>query len=567
MDGSALGARPSPIGSAPVLGPLSPSPATASSSGSVARWQPASASASIPTLTATSSPGWHAAPAGGAAASASAAASEAWSPPPRDVALEEEEPLFGVVLGDRYRIDEHIGSGGMGLIYKATHLLIGRKLAIKVLRQRFAQQEEIAKRFAQEARLASSVKHPNVVDIIDYGTTPSGSPFSVMEFLDGRSLAREIAQHGPLEPARALQIACAIARGLAAAHRVGIIHRDLKPDNVFLVEDDQQPEQVKLLDFGIARVAGSKTRLTMAGAIVGTPQYMSPEQARGDELDPRSDLYALGVLLFESLTGRVPLTADSAVGTLTMQVFELAPRLSDIDPRFSQFPSIETALGRLLAKNRDERPVTALDAARVLQAAAAADLGSRGDERERAASDGWPQPTPAVSEQDIVRRATIMIGSGSVAHAHSVEGDGPATGDFAAKAGGEGDSVRKRPSIIIREGVPSKAQPARVGPAGSARPAATTSLSRTPTPESTRPLGKPPRPGLRRRHLPLILIGAGAAIFAALVTIGFVQWLQRREAPDPDVTGMKGSAVEQRWLSRAQELDGRGDPGLASDRQ
>jgi serine/threonine protein kinase len=453
-------------------------------------------------------------------------------------ASEDEEALIGAVLSDRYRVDARIGAGGMGVVYKATHLLIGRTLAIKVLRRRYAEQDEVAKRFALEARVASSVKHMNVVDLLDYGSTPLGSPFYVMEFLDGRSLARELSRNGPIEPARALDIACQISRGLSAAHQAGVIHRDLKPDNVYLVPADQHgPELVKILDFGIAHVSGRKTRLTAAGAVVGTPEYMSPEQARGTDLDGRSDLYALGVVLFEALTGKVPLSAESTVGTLTKQVFELAPRLRDRDPRFSAFPSVEAALGRLLAKNRDERPTTALDAARLLQTAALNDLGSSEDSRSRAALDGWSHPSALalVPERDIVRRSTIMIGSGSVALAHDSEADGPATGSFSAKPN-DGEALRKRPSIIIRDGVPATVRPPpleggetpdSVSPIPSgARPPA----SKTPTPDRNRALSKPPSQGFARRNLPLILLAVGAAIFAALVTIGFVRWLQRREA-------------------------------------
>jgi serine/threonine protein kinase len=472
---------------------------------------------------------------------------------------EDEEPLIGAVLSDRYRIDARIGAGGMGLVYKATHLLIGRTLAIKVLRRRYAEQDEVAKRFALEARVASSVKHMNVVDLLDYGTTPLGSPFYVMEFLDGRSLARELVRNGPLEPARAMDIACQIARGLSAAHQAGVIHRDLKPDNVYLVAADQHgPELVKILDFGIAHVAGRKTRLTAAGAVVGTPEYMSPEQARGSDLDGRSDLYALGVVLFELLTGKVPLSAESTVGTLTKQVFELAPRLRDRDPRFAAFPSVEAALGRLLAKNRDERPATALDAARLIQTAALNDLENSEDSRSRAALDGWNHPhshaLALVPERDIVRRSTIMIGSGSVSRAHEGDADGPATGSFAAKQQEE-EELRKRPSIIIRDGVPSTVRPRTLdgdSTPDSVSPITATAatrgpVSKTPTPDRNRALGKPSGRGFARRNLPLILLGVGAAIFAALVTIGFVRWLERREArtslptPTSETTDRRGS--------------------------
>ncbi len=571
MDGSPLGELSSPSVSVPAGGPtFAPPPSSASTSNGVLRWQPTARAGSGPSQQAsTSNTGWVGAQSG---SFANAAAVAVQAPGDSSPVIETEESLLGVVLGDRYRVDERIGAGGMGLVYRATHVLIGRKLAIKLLRQRYAAQPEIAQRFVQEARVSSSVKHPNVVDIIDYGTTPHGSPYYVMEFLAGHSLAREVVDRGPLEPRRALGIAVQIARGLAAAHQAGIIHRDLKPDNVFVVPADAgAPEQVKLLDFGIARIAGRTTRLTAAGTIVGTPEYMSPEQARGDELDARSDIYALGVVLFEMLTGQVPLSGDSMVGTLTKQVFELPPAIREIDPRFAGYPSIEAALGRLLAKNRDERPATALDAASLLQTAAANDLEPADERREQAALAGWSQPDAAsVPEPDRPRRSTIMIGSNAITSAHEIaKAEGPTTGSFAAKQGGEVEPP-KRPSVIVTDAPPGQGsfRPARVlqvnhvsppaaaraGQAPSAGPQS--AVSRTPTPVHPNPrIGKRPRGGISRRHLPLLLVGLGAAIFAALVTIGFVRWWQRREGRGANVTGMKASPLDGHYEARALVAD------------
>ena len=501
MDGASLSDAAAPVAARPRVGsashwrPSGPSPSAATSP--PAATSPSESASITPT---GDEPGWSV-PAGASAA------------------VDDEEPLIGVVLGDRYRVDSLIGSGGMGLVYRATHLLIGRTLAIKVLRRRHAEQEGVAQRFAQEAQVASSVKHPNIVDVLDYGRTPQDSPYCVMEFLSGHSLAREISRFGPLDPARAVGIAAAIARGLAAAHRLGIIHRDLKPDNVFLGQSEVpgEGEEVKILDFGIARVSGRKTRLTAAGSVVGTPEYMSPEQARGEELDARSDIYALGVVLFEALTGQVPISGASSVGTLTKQVFELPPRLRDVAPQLSHCGSIETALGRLLAKNRDERPGTALDAAQLLQTAVANDLELSGDPRSQAAVDGLSGPLAqaSVHPDAIRRRSTIMIGSGSVAHEQASTGDGPATGSFSARARADASALPQGPSVVVAEGV-------------SAQTRTPDPLSKTPTPQGTPSLGKPPRRGLRRRHLPILLVCIGAAIFAALVTIGFARWFERR---------------------------------------
>ncbi len=463
---------------------------------------------------------------------------------PTDADSEPEEELIGHVLGDRYRVEERIGSGGMGVVYRATHVLIGKRVAIKVLRRRFARQPEIAQRFAQEARIASSIKHPNVVDINDFGTTPGGCPYCVMEHLEGLSLAREIDRAGRLEPGLALDIAVQVARGLAAAHQAGVVHRDLKPDNVFLVRGEihagRTTALAKILDFGIARVAGNKTRLTVAGSVIGTPEYMSPEQARGDEVDARSDLYALGIMIFEALSGRVPLQGDSLAGTLTKQVFEPPPQLREIDPRLDGLPATEALLSRLLAKSREDRPSDALAVVRLLQAAGVHDLG-------RPEPESRPGGAGHVDAGLRPRRSTIMIGSGAITSAHTAVrvGDGPATGDFDAKDGGDLEQG-KRPSVIIRdgegnEGTPTRQRPARIvgqtrsdliGPGQPASLASATvaraTRNPTPEPEPSDEVRRRKRRRARRQHLPIVLLAAGAAIFAAFVTIGFVRWWQRQ---------------------------------------
>jgi serine/threonine protein kinase len=225
------------------------------------------------------------------------------------------DPLIGAVVGERYRIVSRIGVGGMGAVYRAEHTMMRRDLAIKVLLTELGGREEFARRFEREAESASRLAHPNIITVTDFGRTPDGLPFLAMEFLAGDSLTSAIKQ-GPLSRERALGIIRQILRALDHAHAAGIVHRDLKPDNIMLVERDGQRDVVKILDFGIAKVtqpASGHEALTQAGVIFGTPEYLSPEQALGESVDARADLYAAGVILFEMLAGRRPFESEDKV--------------------------------------------------------------------------------------------------------------------------------------------------------------------------------------------------------------------------------------------------------------
>lgn len=311
-----------------------------------------------------------------------------------------EEVLLGTVLAERYRIDQRIGAGGMGVVYQAVHTGIDKPVAIKVLRSEYAQVEDVAKRFELEARVASKINHPNVVDINDYGYTPGQSPYYVMELLDGVNLGDLIDDHGPMDPQRAIDVARGLAFGLGAAHAHGIVHRDLKPDNIVLMQQNGV-EVPKILDFGIARVKTKRTRLTAAGSVVGTPEYMSPEQAQGKEVDARADIYSLGAILFEMLTGTVPLRGATLVETLTMQVYDTPPRLSEVAPMLTDYPALEELVARTLAKDMDERPATASQFADALANALPKELGKASESSERlkatVAMGSWSvgnQPSP-----------------------------------------------------------------------------------------------------------------------------------------------------------------------------
>ncbi|ACY16126.1 serine/threonine protein kinase [Haliangium ochraceum] len=240
-----------------------------------------------------------------------------------------QDPFIGRVLDGRYEILERIGEGGMGVVYKVRQVPIGRIIALKMLSQEMAQDPNWVKRFEREAKASSQLQHPNTIRMFDFGQTQEGRLFMTMEFLDGRALREVIAHDAPLEPLRVLKILIQACASLAEAHGAGIIHRDIKPDNVFLLNMAGTPDFVKLLDFSVAKLLQENDGMrTQAGIVFGTPQYMSPEQGRGLPLDARSDLYGLGILGFEMLTGYVPFHHDhNPMAVLQMHVQKAVPPL------------------------------------------------------------------------------------------------------------------------------------------------------------------------------------------------------------------------------------------------
>jgi len=264
----------------------------------------------------------------------------------------QEDDLVGQVVDGRYRLDHVLGEGGMGVVYHATHTALNKGMALKVLRGDMARDETVVQRFVQEAQASSAIGHPNIIDITDFGRLPDGSAYFVMELLEGESLTDRIVR-GALPPEEASDIAFQIASALGAAHARGIIHRDLKPDNVQLIARGGSDRFVKVLDFGIAKVGGANSKLTRTGTVFGTPHYMSPEQASGQSVDSRADVYALGVILFEMMTGRVPFDGDTFMGILSKHMFEPPPRPSDVVDQ--DFGGLEPIVMRALAKKPEDR--------------------------------------------------------------------------------------------------------------------------------------------------------------------------------------------------------------------
>jgi len=274
------------------------------------------------------------------------------------------DPYLGNVISRKYRVEELIGEGGMGRVYRANQLSLDKPVVVKVLHRSLLADAGTVARFEREARAASRLHHPNSITVIDFGRTEDGSQYIAMELVGGKDLYQLLTTQWPLPEARLARIMSQVLSALADAHAAGVIHRDLKPENIMVEERRGEGELVKVLDFGIAKIqeaAGEEgAPLTRAGFVCGTPEYMSPEQARGAVLDARSDLYTVGVILYQLTTGVLPFTAASPVALATKHLTEkpVPPRERRPDAKIS--PPMEQLILRALSKNPADRPQTAL---------------------------------------------------------------------------------------------------------------------------------------------------------------------------------------------------------------
>ncbi|MFK7987137.1 MAG: serine/threonine protein kinase [Sandaracinaceae bacterium] len=258
-------------------------------------------------------------------------------------------------LQGRYRILRKLGDGGMGSVYEGQHLKIGRRVAIKILHPQFADKPEIVARFSREAQAATSIGHPNIIEVTDMGELPDGAAYMVLEFLDGRDWSDDISKQGPQPIAKVAHILIQVCDALEAAHAKGIVHRDLKPENIFLIERRGDPAFVKVLDFGISKFADSQDRsLTQTGTALGTPYYMAPEQCQGKkDTDWRADIYALGVILFQALTNQYPFDDESYPMLVLKICTEAPPPLQAYRPDAP--PELVQLTNRMLSKLRENR--------------------------------------------------------------------------------------------------------------------------------------------------------------------------------------------------------------------
>ena len=404
-------------------------------------------------------------------------------PSPRDTLVEEErDPLLGTTIDGRYTVEAILGQGGMGTVYAGRHAIIDKRVAIKVLRADHVENDPTAaQRFLVEAKAASKIGHQNIVDITDFGVLKDGQAYFVMEFLDGPTLGKIVHEAGFLSPLRAIAVTVQMARGLQAAHDKGIIHRDLKPENIFVLERDGQSDLVKIVDFGIAKDQKNNRRLTQAGMVLGTPEYMSPEQATGQPTDHRVDMYALGCILYEMLTGDVPFKGETPTKTLTQHVFDAPEPPSKRRPDLAIPAALEAVVLRTLQKkptdrfadlralmaalDRVESELRAADAKPAAAGAASMTAPSLPPRVVAPVSSQAPTAiSPAVSDSTLLaavkpKRTGLLIGAGAIGGLLFVGG---------AIALVRGSSPKRPPPAVV---VAAPTTPATPTPPTSAKPA------------------------------------------------------------------------------------------------
>ncbi len=283
---------------------------------------------------------------------------------------ESTDPLVGAIFTDKYEIEAKLGAGGMCDVYRARHVRIGKEVAVKILRPDYAADPKIVERFEREARAASLVRHPNAINIMDYGVAAGNTPFLVMELVEGATVRELLKRHGAMRLERVVGIVNQACAALEAAHAVGVIHRDIKPENIIISQVDGR-DWVEVVDFGIAKIQEDVSRraaLTGANLIIGTPRYMSPEQAQERPVDARSDIYSLGLVVYEMLAGSPPFAGSSATRLLIAHAVETPPPLTDTRPDLPE--EVAAVVMRSLDKNPERRQQSALEFAREFERAA-----------------------------------------------------------------------------------------------------------------------------------------------------------------------------------------------------
>src|SRR5688572_12548801 len=411
---------------------------------------------------------------------------------------EDPDSRIGAVLDGRYRVLERLAEGGMGVVYRAERVPVGRPVAVKFLHEVYASDRESRARFERETRVLSKLTHPHCVSVIDFGV--DGGPYLVRDFVTGGTL-RDRLEAGPIPPMEAITIARQTLAGLAHAHAQGITHRDVKPANIMVSDEIGTGHHVRILDFGLARLRGSAaTSVTQSQIVVGTPNYMAPEQTVAGEVDARTDIYAVGVVLFEMVTGQRPFSADDTAGVLDAHRHQPPPHLAAVAPDIAVPPGLDRVIQRALAKDPDDRYRTAVDMANALEAVAE---GRRPPRTEPGVAASRPTSWSAAFF------VLVLLAGGAAAYVMVNRGSGSGTSRSAGPA---------EPPLAVEDGSGSagSAVPIAAGTTGAALDAAAMPVATTTPPIDAAPppidaAPPPPPPPIDATPTPTTLIDAAPA--------------------------------------------------------
>jgi predicted Ser/Thr protein kinase len=424
-----------------------------------------------------------------------------------DVHLRPEE-LVGKIVEGRYKVERIIGKGGMGTVYACRHVVVGKVAAMKVLRTGVERGDGVLQRFVREAQTANLLRSRHIVEVSDFGQLPNGSFFVVMELLEGHDLAHAM-RHG-LDRAQLVHVFTQVADTLGIAHDKGIVHRDLKPDNVFLTTEGTDPLFVKLLDFGIAKILHGESNggLTETGVILGTPYYMSPEQARAEAIDHRTDIYSMGVMMYRAFTGRLPFVADSTMGVLTRHITEAPEPPSRLVPMDN---ATERLILRAMAKHKDERFQSMREVVEALRQIPTGPVAAIAE--HATVSEGRGGPPPSASYPGSTGQHQASTGGYARQHLTGQQATGQ---QLAGPPGGYTGQVQVAPSGAYAPALTGPQRASQAGPypgqvpAGYPAPSgaygAAPSGAYLPTPQVTTP-----QPGFPQASLPAIAGGASGA--------------------------------------------------------
>lgn len=481
--------------------------------------------------------------------------------------------LLGSVVADRYHILKKLGEGGMGTVYLAEHVKMGRKSALKVMNPGMNTDPDAIARFNREASNASRLSHPNICGIYDFGETPDGLIYLAMEFIEGKALTDLIEKDGALPPARAASIVHQTADALQVAHDAGIVHRDLKPDNIMVAKNRDNTDLVKVVDFGIAKASSSDAqKVTKTGLVVGTPEYMSPEQLAGDKLDGRSDIYSLGLVAFNCLTGKLPFPSESAQEAMIMRLTDRPRMLSEMRPDLQWPDALQAVIDKALARDANERYQSAAQFGRDF-AAVIADMPSTqvtegatqvigamnaGSAKTAAVPASAPVPKTRVAGQSPARASSSvpapsekkksmlvpLLGGGVVVAAAAV---------FAVKSfsGKTPTPVNADSSVVAEQGPITEPAPGATPPGDPTTPPAGTQQMNSPVNPGTNVPRTEPQPN--RPNTPTTPAGTPATSSTASQVIA--DWKQRLEALENEPDSVAGARVARNAIREVGALE------------